>query len=164
MKRFLAMALCLITVFSVCACGNLLTADAEKHEKEQFSISIPDIFEEKTDTGYDAFYVYGDVFVWAIKDPFIGVDGSSEWDVAHYANTIYTLNMPNSPKPVTVEEGLTIMEYTVFNPSRNKTYTYLTSMYKGSDAFWMVQLVCLDKDFGEYRPKFIEWAKTVKVK
>ena len=37
-------------------------------------------------------------------------------------------------------------------------------MYKANDDFYMVQFVCEDAEYESYKPKFIEWAKTVDVK
>ena len=164
MKKILSLFLCIATVISLCACTDILSSDKRIYSTEEFSINMPDGFEEKTDIGYDAFYVKDDVYVWAIKDPFSAFDGSVEWTIGEYADLIYTSNSQHFPGQVYTEEGLTLMEYTVFNSSKNKTFTYLTSMYKGSDAFWTVQLVCEKDDFEEYKPYFIEWAKTIKVK
>ena len=165
MKKIISLLLCFVIIISVCSCADITDSETSAHEKEEFSINIPDMFEDKTEgTGYAALYVYSDVYVWAIKDAFSGLDGSVNWELDYYANTIHMVNEQNSPKPLYKENGLTLMEYTVFNESKNKTFTYLTSMYKGSDAFWMVQFVCEDKNFEEYKPSFIEWAESVKVK
>ena len=104
-----------------------------------------------------------DVYVWAIKDDFINLDGSSTWDTEDYAKRIYEVNDLKFPTPVTLTDGLYNIEYTVFNEMKNMTFTYLTVMYKGSDAFWMVQFACEDTKYEEYKPHFFEWAKTVKV-
>ena len=164
MKKILSLILCIAMAVCLCACADILSSDKRKYSTEEFSIDIPDGFEEKTDLGYDAFYVKDDVFVWAIKDPYSGVDGSVEWTIEEYAAVIHSANAEHSPTEVYKEGALTLMEYTVYNSSKSKTFTYLTSMHKGSDAFWIVQLVCEKDDFEEYKPHFIEWAKTIKVK
>jgi len=164
MKKITALILCIFTLFSLCSCVNILDAEKETHEYEKFSIEIPDVFKEVEVEGYAAYFVRDNVYVWAIEDDFINLDGSSEWDISEYANRIHFVNEEKSPTPISVEEGLTFIEYTVLNESKKITFTYLTVMYKGSDAFWMVQFACDQNIYAEYKPHFISWAKTVKVK
>ena len=163
MKKIIALILCFTALLSLCSCKSILEADKEKREGEGFSIEIPDVFKEVDVEGHAAYYVKDNVYVWAIKDDFINLDGSSEWETKDYANRIYEVNGLKFPTPVTVTEGLYNIEYTVFNEMKNMSFTYLTVRYKGSDAFWMVQFACEDKVYAEYKPHFFEWAKTVKV-
>ena len=60
-------------------------------------------------------------------------------------------------------EGLTTMEYEFLNEAENVTYCYFLSMYRGDTAFWLVQFACEASLYEDYRPYFIEWAKTVDV-
>ena len=163
MKKIIAFILCALTLLSLCSCKDILEADVEKRGSGEFSIEIPEVFKSVDVEGYAAYFVRDNVYVWAIKDAFINLDGSSEWDVRDYANRIYEVNDLKFPTPVTVTDGLYNIEYTVFNEQKNMSFTYLTVMYKGSDAFWMVQFACEDTKFAEYKPHFFEWAKTVNV-
>lgn len=163
MKKIIALILCILLLCSVCACKGILESDISKREYGQFSIEIPDAFKEVEVEGHAAYFVKDNVYVWAIKDDFINLDGSSEWTLEQYANRIYEVNDLRFPTPVTVTEGLYNIEYTVFNEMKNMSFTYFTVMYKGSDAFWMVQFACEDTKYAEYKPHFISWAKTVTV-
>ncbi|MBQ8447718.1 MAG: hypothetical protein IJX27_02160 [Clostridia bacterium] len=163
MKKIISILLCLFALLSLASCKNVLDAETEKREYGEFSIEVPDVFEEVEVEGYTAYFKKDNVYVWAIKDDFINLDGSSEWDVSNYADRIYEVNDLKFPTPVTVTDGLYNIEYTVFNEMKNMSFTYLTVMYKGSDAFWMVQFACEESEYKEYKPHFFEWAKTVKV-
>ena len=160
MKKIIAFIFCFMLAFSACACTNILNADLKEYTAEDFSIMLPDEFEKEDK--YTVSFRKNDVFVWVIRDHFSNLDGSEEWSAADYADAIYKVNIGKSPS-MSENEGLHIMEYTVFNEHENKTYTYFTTMYKGSDSFWMVQFVCEDKEYETYKPHFTKWAKTVKV-
>ena len=43
-----------------------------------------------------------------------------------------------------------------------KKYFYLASVHKSTDAFYLVQYICLSKNKEKYEPKFLTWDKTVK--
>ena len=52
-------------------------------------------------------------------------------------------------------------EYTRENEKLKGDYHYFAVLFKGEDAFWMVQFAVPEADITEYRPLFIDWAKTI---
>jgi hypothetical protein len=163
MRRILALILCIFVLASLCSCKSILDSETGEREYGEFSIEIPEVFEEVAVEGYTAYFKKDNVYVWAIKDSFINLDGSSVWEVKDYAERIHYVNALKSPTPVTVTDGLYNIEYTVFNEMKNINFRYLTVMYKGSDAFWMVQFACDENEYEQYKPHFLAWAKTVKI-
>ena len=163
MKKFIALILCILALISLCSCKDLLDSETGARDYDEFSIEIPEAFKEVAVDGYAAYFVYDNVYVWAIKDSFANLDGSAVWEVADYAERIHYVNALKSPTPVTVTDGLYNIEYTVFNEMKNINFTYFTVMYKGSDAFWMVQFACDENEYAEYKPHFLAWAKTVTI-
>ena len=57
------------------------------------------------------------------------------------------------------EDGVTYLEYTA--ESDGDTFKYFAAVFKGSDAFWLVQFACDVEEYDGYKSYFISWAKTV---
>ncbi len=159
MKKLLAIILCLAALLSLSACGETKT-----YKAGGFSVQLPRTFERTEKERYALHLNDGDVFVWTVKDDFSAEEGMEAWPLNEYVTTLYLLNELQNPEPVKEENGIIYFEYSAVNEKKNKTFTYLTTAYKASDAFYMVQFVCEDKEYETYKPLFMEWAKTVKVK
>ncbi len=159
MKKLLAIILCLAALLSLSACGETKT-----YREGGFSIKLPKTLERAEKERYDLYLEDGDLFVWVIKDDFSAEDGMDTWALDMYLGTLGVLNEAYTPTPVTEENGIIYFEYNAFNEAKAKTFTYLTTAYKASDAFYMVQFVCEDNEYETYKPQFMEWAKTVKVR
>ncbi len=159
MKKLLAVILCIAALFSLCAC-----TDMRKYTFDGFSVQLPRTFKESEKGRYDLYLSDGDVFVWTIKDGFENEDGMDLWSLEGYMDVLYVLNGTQSPTPITVEDGIIYFEYSALNESKAKNFTYLTTAFKASDAFYTVQFVCEDLEYEVYKPQFMEWAKTIKVR
>ena len=72
-------------------------------------------------------------------------------------------NSARNPDEVKTENGLTSMEYKFYNEQEKITYKYFTTMFKGDDSFWLVQFACNENLYEEFKPHFVDWAKTVDV-
>lgn len=172
MKKIIACTLALLTL--CCLLVSCLTVDVRKAEETQFSkdgmtITLTKAFVEKTkedlkDSAESAFNVCYDsmkVAVFVLKEPFSTVPGSQNQTLDWYAEAAHKANESRSPEDIQKTDGLTYFEYTFQNESTNKDYRYLTVLYKGPDAFWMVQFATLVSDYEEYKPDLIKWANTV---
>jgi hypothetical protein len=98
-----------------------------------------------------------------LKEAFSLQEGLADLTVDEYAALVHQSNSEKSPTEISKENGLTSFEYSFLNTEENKIYRYFTVMYKGSDAFWTVQLACEESAYEEYKPYMIEWAKSVTV-
>ena len=61
---------------------------------------------------------------------------------------------------VIVKDDITYFTYE--KEVNGKKYFYLASVHKSTDAFYLVQYICLSKNKEKYEPKFLTWDKTVK--
>ena len=181
MKKLLSILLLTVMLFTLVACGGgdttttaatttTTTGPQKVYEKvpKQFSssgmkITLTDAFIEATVPGYTVCYDSSDVAVVALKESFSLLAGLSGLSVEEYADLVHQSNASKSPTAVTKLDGLTVFEYDFLNTDLNQTYSYLTVMYKGSDAFWTIQFSTLKGQYTEYRPYLINWAKTVNV-
>ena len=125
-------------------------------------IVLPDTFREQSADGYTVCYGSPTVTVFALREAFSLADGVEDMTVREYADLVYLAYAARSPSPITEEDGLPLMEYTHYEESRGKNFVCLNAMYKAEDAFWIIEFVCAEADYEEYRPQFIEWAKSVK--
>ena len=157
MKRFIAvMAVCML-LLSVVACGpkDVLEVKHKQYTKEGMSITLPKVFEEVNDPRLTVSYNTEEITVFINKDT---VKGES---LEEYADIVYENNADVAPSAITKIDGLTTMEYSYYNPAAHVTIWYFTVMYQGAGAFWQFQFACDDAHYEEYKPHFIEWAKTV---
>lgn len=40
-------------------------------------------------------------------------------------------------------------------------YAYLATVFKSSDAFWLIQFACFKDDYNDKEDDFVKWAKSV---
>ena len=164
MKKFVAVLLLVAALVTMASCGGkVYEADAKEFTSNGLTITLTEAFVETQHEGYTVCYDSKSVAVIALKESFSLQAGVKDWTLEYYADLIKSANSAHSPsKPVKVGDRM-VIEYTFFNPNTNVTYHYYTCMYKGSDAFWMVQFACDVNDIEEYKPYMMQWADSVRV-
>ncbi len=159
MKKMLSGLLVLLLMCSFVSCTN---GAAKEFTSNGMSITLTDAFRENTYEGYTVCYDSKDVAVFVVKEPFSIQEGLSDLSIDDYAEAVYEANASKSPSEISKENDLTSMEYNFLNEQENQTYRYYAAMFKGSDAFWLVQFACKQDEYDAKRQTFIDWAKTVK--
>jgi len=138
---------------------------AEKEEtftKAGLTITLTDKFGEKDMAAYTAYYESRQAVVFTLKEEFslfeqAGI--SSEMSLDEYVKVVSDAN--NKSYIAKEKDGLTYFE---FNQTINgKDFSYFAVVYRGDDAYWLVQFACENKNYSEFSEKFVEWAKTVVV-
>ena len=69
-----------------------------------------------------------------------------------------------SAGPSYIQQQIKPVSYTHLNYEKDangKSNTYLATVYKADDAFWLIQYCCPTDDYQKMEPGFIEWAQTV---
>jgi hypothetical protein len=168
MRQIGAWLLLAVMLITMAGCGTeadvelgLLEMEKTAYSREGMEIQLPEAFRELDVDGYTVCFETTTAAIFTLKEPFTLAEGVEKLSVREYADMVYAANAVKSPSAVTEEEGLVIMEYTFFVESEGTDFVYLTSMYKASDAFWMIQFTCKKENYAEYRPHFVEWAKSV---
>ena len=96
--------------------------------------------------------------MFALKEDFETI-GVSDLTIEEYADIVLEANALQ--QEVVSEDGVT---YFVFEASvEDGSYTYLAAMYKGSDAYWLVQFACKSSQYESLKPELIKYAQSVKV-
>ena len=160
MKKILSAVLVLTMFITLCACTDPSPKDFSSNG---MTITLTELFKENTQQGYTVCYDSPDVAVFVLKEEFSQAEGFGELTLDEYAELVYTANSSKSPSAVTKLDELTVMEYTFHNESENTTYKYFSTMFKGTDAFFLVQFACEEDKYEAKRDTFVSWAKTVKV-
>ena len=116
-------------------------------------------------SGYTLCFDSADVAVFVLKESFnefVGKDIPNT--VEEYAEIVRASNHDKQPSEITNIDGLVTMEYSFHNSENGTTYKYLSVMFKGSDAFYLVSFATDINKYENAKPHFIDYAKSVKVK
>ncbi len=162
MKKMTTLVLALLMLVG-CFTGCLGESTAT-YTKDSFSITMDDQFYEKEMLAYTYYLESPDAIMTALKEEFtlfeqIGLS-ASDISLKDYAELVILANSADT-SDVTEEDGLTYFTYQA--EATGKTFYYMCFVYKGTDAFWSVNLACLADAKDDFTPTFMEWAKTVTV-
>lgn len=166
-KTKLAIAcLGLIMAFSLAFCGcfpvmvmpsNESIGEPKVFEKEGFKITLTDRFTEtESERGFDAYYTANFGGVMAEKEEFSSGEGLSEMTEEEYLNLYIEKNGHTGITPQ-CKDGLW---YYVTEQGSTCNYAYA---FKGTDAFWSVQFICMKSDAALFEETFHMWAGTVEI-
>ena len=158
MKKMISGLLVVLVLLSLVSCTG---ESAKKFTSNGMSIVLTDAFTECTLEGYTVCYDSKEAGVFVLKEPFSLRAGFSDLSIDDYAELVYDANASKSPSKISKEGGLTSMEYSFLNEEENQTYRYYTTVFKTSDAFWLIQFACKQEDYDAKRHTFIDWAKSI---
>lgn len=155
-KRIAAVALALLIAVGICGCSGKVKEQA--FEDSGLTITLTDAFSKVQYDPYTVCYASQGSSVFALKEDFEAV-GDESLTLEEYANAAIKANSLDCE--VTTENGVT---YFVFNASLTEgDYTYLAAVYKGTDAYWLVQFACSTEQYEEMKPELLKYAQSVKV-
>lgn len=163
MKKWLLCLLAVLMVLPLAACSvDAISASDKAFLSNGLEITLTSAFSEKeAEAGYTIAFDSTTVCVRGLKELYSSDPQLENMTLDKYTEKIYEKNSALSPKPIDTVDGLPIMEYELHNDQQNRDYSYFTTMFKGDDCFWLLQFACETKNYEEYRPYFIKWAKTV---
>lgn len=159
MKKLLSLLLVLATLLALSSCGEAAPKDFSSNG---MTITLTDDFKENTQQGYTVCYESSDVAVFVLKESFSLQQNLGELTLDEYAEVVRNVNSSKSPTEISKADGLTSMEYSFFNENMNQNHKYFCTMFKSSDAFWLVQFVCIEDVYDTHMDSFLNWAKSIK--
>lgn len=162
-KRIIALTAAMVMLVSLFAsCGNAGSAPAKEFSKAGMSISLTETFVEKEMASLTAYYESPKVIVTCLKEEFTQFEalGVSSDDITldDYAELVIENNQMDLD--ATKEDGLTYFTYE--KTVSGKDFSYMACVYKSSDAFWLIQFACEQKNFDSMKEQMKSWAQTVK--
>jgi len=127
---------------------------------QELQIMLPEAFAETAVPGYTGCYSDGETAVFLMREAFAAEEGFGELSVEEYGNRILANNYMDG---VTLEtrDGLTVFAKVIADEATGIDYYYYCGLFKGQDAFWMVQITTDADGASENISQFRQWLKTV---
>ncbi len=159
MKKFLSLLFAVVMLVSLTSC---MTASPKDFTCEGMTVTLTDRFKETEYEGYTVCYGSPDVMVIVLKESFSLQAGLDQMTLDEYAKLVLQANASKSPSEITKHEGFQSMEYDFLNEKENQTYSYFSTMFKGPDAFWLIQFACKTEDYDANKDTFLTYANSIK--
>lgn len=159
MKKIVLWLSMVLMVTTLCSGCSFLKPQEKTFTKSGMSITLTDKFYEKDVVNYTATYGSTDVAIMALKEEFSLLEGLENLSLEDYAQLV----IENNKKDISVEkkDGLTYFLYEA--EANGKTYSYFSCVYKGTDAFWLIQFSTVADQYEKKSDQLITWAKSVTV-
>lgn len=148
-------------VISFFLAGCEINIPDKEYDINGIKVTLEEGLKEKEQDGQTLYLQGLDMEFTALKEPFENLsefnltENSTEEDYAKLSIESYNLD-----SEVIVKDDITYFTYE--KEVNGKKYFYLASVHKSTDAFYLVQYICLSKNKEKYEPKFLTWDKTVK--
>lgn len=126
-------------------------------EKDGIQLTLTDRFvEQESELGFYAYYVSDFCGVVVMKEEFTLEEGLADRSLETYVNNVIA-NNGHTGIEAQNRDGLW---FYVKDSGATRSYSY---SFKGSDAFWIVQYLCMSADAPQLEDLFFLWANTVEV-
>lgn len=147
-----------------CGCGAAAGAKPKDFSKAGMTITLTDDFQEKEIVSQTATYYTDEYMVVALKEEFsLFQQAGLQTDITleDYAGLIRQNNgILSTSSAVSEEDGVTYFKYE--KEVNGKNISYMATVFKGSDAYWLIQFACETQYFEQSSAQFLKWAKTAK--
>ena len=136
---------------------NNFVGESKTFEKVGLRLTLTDQFtEQKSERGFDAYYTSDFCGVVVLKEEFYMDKSMAEEDVEEYTRSVIENNGRAGIEPQN-QDGLWF--YTA-ESGASMLYSF---SYKGQDAFYIVQFMCMSRDVHLYEDLIFQWAKAVEI-
>lgn len=153
-----SVSLALACIFTFAGCS-FFQAKEKTFEKAGMSITLTTDFVEKDIVSQTVYYESRKAIVTALKEEFTSFPGAADYTIERY--TDLTISGNNLDSQAYSREGQAYMYFSYQRSVSGKTYYYLATTHKMSDAFWLIQFACMADDKDKYIEQFLKWADTV---
>ena len=159
MKKIAILLAVLMLTLSLASCGLM---GEKTFTKDGISITVKGFFTEQNDLNkdYNLILISPDAGVMILKETFEEfekADLDTDMSVKEYADIVMFGNgLSGDP---TEEDGMTYFTYT--EEVDGTEFTYMGFCFRGTDAYWLVQIYCATADYEAKKPDMMDWAKSV---
>lgn len=131
--------------------------ESKTFEKDGIQLTLTDRFQEQeSEVGFYAYYVSNFCGVTVLKEKFTLEEGLDERPLEEYITNVIANNGHTDIEPQN-RDGLW---YYVKDVGTAGSYSY---SFKGSDAVWVVQFICMTSDAPKLEDMFFLWASSIVV-
>lgn len=128
---------------------------------ENMEITLSSKYSPLDMEGYAACFGSHDTAVFVTRELFSMAPGAENLTLEEYGALVLQNNGMNLTVQLQQTDGLTWFEYDYQNPENGEDMNYYSVLYKGPDAFWMVQFVAAAEEAQTRRPEFFQYAQSV---
>lgn len=146
----------IISIFAGC------TAAEKTFSKDGLSITLTEDFIEQEIEPFTATYATSKYFVSTLKEDF-SVFEQAEISTDISENEYAKIVMENNKIEGEPKETDGIITFSYENDDSGEAFSYLTTVKKGTNAFWVIQLACKSDIYEENKEQLLTWAKTITV-
>ncbi len=127
---------------------------------DNMQITLTSEFTTESYQGYNGVFASREVAVFVVKEEFSLMEGLEVYTLQQYGELVIDNNGLAGIVELSEAEGICYFDYEYDNTEENTIY-YLSSLFKGEDAFWIIQFAVPAEETEAYLPQLIEWAKTI---
>ena len=132
--------------------------ESKVFEKDGIQLTLTDRFIEKeSKLGFYAYYVSNFCGVVVLKEDFSLEEGLADLSLEEYTSNVIANNGHIGIEPQNKDD----LWFYVSDNNNTRSFSY---SYKGSDAFWIVQYLCMIPDASMLEDLFYLWANCVEVR
>ncbi len=150
-------------VIGLFSSGLLSFASPETFERDGYSITLTNEFEQGASTDYGAVHVYEsrDALVMISSEKFADYPGLSSYTLTAYGEALRQNGDTSTCSELYNADGLCYFDYTA--EVDGDEYAYRTFAFKGKDAFWILTICTFADDFARAEADIMEWATSFRV-
>lgn len=160
-----------LVVVAVCVAAAVMEATAKPAVSDPYTYFIDDLqitltqdFSEFDAQGYERAFDSEHVALMILQEEFTLMEGLEDYTVIQYGELVLGNNQNTKNDGLQTKNGVLYFEYEKENAQDGEMYHYIVTMYKGPDAFWMIQYIVDAGEVNHYRDYIFEWAASVTFK
>ena len=163
MGKFPKALVCLLLCCSL-LCGCTMELDPIVVNEMDLTMTLPGYFEDMTENatvdveGFFA-YQYSEIMITGLRDDYSVFEEIPTLE--EYATQLIANSSEMISSEVEIIDGLTTFTYRQLENS--DSYTCITAVFAGTEAFWMVTACCKTVNFKSAKDKLVEILKTAVV-
>ena len=129
---------------------------------DNLQITLNEDFVEFDAEGYARAMDSKNVAVMILQEEFTLMLGLEDYTLEQYGQLVLSNNTNRETSGLQVRNGVMYFEYDTKNIEDGKEYRYIVTMYKGNDAFWLVQYIVRSNEADKYYDDIFQWASSVR--
>ena len=150
----------LIGTVGVHLVDRILSSRPEEYSVSGMTITLDKDFETSDFEGYEAAFVSDEVLVLVTREGFSLAEGLEDLTRDEYADLVLVNNGVDFE--LKYYGDVVFFEYEYLNSEDGAYYDYAICMYKGTDAFWLIQFATRAEDYADNRSDILKWASSVR--
>ena len=139
--------------------GCTATGQPKDFSSQGMTITLTDEFKSSSYEGFTLGYESKSAVMFALKEDFSVFPGFEDYSLEDYARLVADANQVDFSSLLT---GQDFLYYSFINQgSDGSDYYYVATMFKGTDAFWLIQFATPAADQDKMHDQFLTWAASV---